>query len=118
MANIPAATLMTSLGLDVTTPATAAALTMTLANDGKTYLHVKTVGTTANLTLTPQAKVQDGSAAGLTPIAPVIALAANKNYLIGPFSPAVYNDANGELNMTFSAITAITVQAYRLNQAN
>ncbi len=118
MANIPAPTLMTPAGLDATTPATAAQLSMSMANDGKTFLHVKTGATTANLTLTPQAKVQDGSAAGLPATPPVIALAANKNYLIGPFSPAAYNDANNELNFTLSAITSITVQAYRLNSAN
>jgi hypothetical protein len=115
MANIPAATAATPLGVDITTPATAAALSMTMANDGKTQLHIKTGATTANLTLTVQSKIADGSAAGIAGTNPVIALAANKNYVLGPFSPGAYNDANGELNMAFSAITSIVVQAVRVN---
>jgi hypothetical protein len=118
MANIPAATSSSPLGVDITTPVTAALSSMTMANDGKTQLHIKTGATTANLTLTTQSKVQDGSAAGLVPTAPVIALAANKNYVLGPFSPSVYNDANGELNMAFSAIASIQVQAVRVNPVN
>jgi hypothetical protein len=113
MANIPAATPVLPTGVDITTPPTAAASTMTMANDGRTLLCVKTGATTANLTLTPQAKIQDGSAAGIAGTPPVIALAANKQYLIGPFPTGVYNDANGELNIAFSAVTSITVQALR-----
>lgn len=118
MANIPAAAAATPLGIDITTPATAAASTMTMANDGKTQLHVKTGATTANLTLTVQKKIDDGSAAGIAGTNPVIALAANKNYVLGPFSPSVYNDANGELNLAFSAITSIVVTAIRVNPQN
>ncbi len=117
MANIPAATNASAAGLDITTPPTAALANMSFVNDGRTLLRIKTVGTGANLTLTPQSKVQDGSPTGLSPTAPVIVLAVNKEYLIGPFSPGVYNDANGEMNIVFSAITAIVLQAIRVNQA-
>lgn len=113
MANIPAATPVTPAGADITTPATAALSSMTMTNDGKTMLRVKTGATTANLTLTAQAKLLDGSVAGISPQNPVIALAANKDYIIGPFPTNIYNDANGELNMAFSAVTSILVQAYR-----
>lgn len=116
MANIPAATPSTADGVDITTPATAAQASMTMANDGRTVLHVKTGATTANLTFVPQAKLADGSTAGMSGASLVKALAANKNYVFGPFSPSVYNDANGELNMTFSATTSIVVQAQRVNQ--
>ena len=115
MANIPAATQVTAAGLDITTPATAALSSMTMANDGRTLLRVKTAATTANLTLTVQSKIQDGSAAGVSASNPVIALAANKDYVIGPFPQGVYNDANGELNIAFSAVTSILVQALRVN---
>jgi hypothetical protein len=115
MANIPAAMPATPLGIDITNPATAALASMTMTNDGKTQLHIKTGATTANLTLLTQAKLADGSAAGIAGTNPVIALAANKNYVFGPFSPGVYNDTNGELNMTFSAVTSIVVQAVRVN---
>ena len=118
MANIPAAAAATPLGIDITTPATAAASTMTMTNDGKTQLHIKTGATTANLTLTVQKKIDDGTAAGIAGTNPVIALAANKNYVLGPFAPSVYNDANGELNMAFSAITNIVVTAIRVNPQN
>lgn len=114
MANIPAATVLTPAGLDATTPATAAASSMTLANDGRVMLHVKTGATTANITLTVQKKIDDGTAAGIAGTNPVIALAANKNYFLGPFDVGTYNDANGEVNLAFSATTSIVVQAYRM----
>jgi len=117
MANIPAAANVLPTGNDITTPPTAALSTMTMANDGRTVLRVKTGATTANLTITPTAKIQDGSAAGLSPASPVVALAANKDYLIGPFPPSVYNDANGEVGLAFSAVTSITVQALRVTPA-
>jgi hypothetical protein len=116
MANIPAATQTSVAGVDITTPPTAALANMSFVNDGRTVLRVKTVGTGANLTITPQSKVQDGSPAGISPTAPVNVLATNKEYIFGPFSPAVYNDANGECNIVFSAVTAITLQALRVNQ--
>jgi hypothetical protein len=114
MANIPAPTAATPLGLDMTTPATSALSSMTMTNDGMTQLHIKTGATTANLTLTVQSKLQDGTVAGIAGTNPVIALAANKNYVIGPFKPSVYNDANGELNLAFSATTSIVLQAVRV----
>jgi hypothetical protein len=113
MANIPAATLMTPAGLDATTPATAAASSMTFANDGRVFLHVKTGATTANLTTTVVRKLDDGTAAGIAGTNPVLALAANKNYILGPFDPAIYNDSNGEVGFALSATTSIVVQAYR-----
>jgi hypothetical protein len=114
MANIPAATASTADGIDITTPATAAALSMTMANDGLSLLHVKTGATTATLTFVPQRKMADGSTAGMSGTSLAKSLLANKNYVFGPFSPSVYNDSNGELNMTFSAITSIVVQAQRV----
>jgi hypothetical protein len=115
MALIPAPASATPLGVDITTPATAATSAMTMVNDGKTVIVIDTGATTANLTLTVQKKIDDGSAAGIAGTNPVIALAANKIYMFGPFSPSVYNDANGLLNIAFSAVTDIVVTAIRAN---
>jgi hypothetical protein len=118
MTAIPSPTLMTPEGLDATTPATAAALSMELTNDGKTVLMIKTGATTANLTTTVQGRIEDGSADGITPAAQVKALLANKVYMVGPFGKKAYNNADGAVALAFSAITDITVQAFRLNQAD
>lgn len=115
MASIPAPTNVLPSGTNVTTPATAAALSQTMANDGRTVLIIKTGATTANLSPIPTAKVPDGSVAGLSPAAPVIALAANSTYLVGPFPPSIYNDQNNEVTLTLSAITSITLQTLRIS---
>jgi hypothetical protein len=114
MANIPAAINILPSGTDITTPATAALTTMTMANDGRTILRIKVGATGGNLTPTVQSKQQDGSAAGIAPTNPIIALAANKDYLFGPFPTGLYNDLNGEVTFTFSAVATITVAAHRL----
>lgn len=113
MANIPSPTLSVPNGIDITTPATAAASSMSFANDGRTLLVVKTAGTTANLTMTPTAKLNDGSATGAAAAAQVVALAANKTYLMGPFPVGAWNDTSGEVAFTLSATTGIVVQTVR-----
>lgn len=113
MAAIPTATVTApSVATDVTTPATAATSTMTFLNDGVSCIHISTGATTANLTISTYAKFQDGSPSGLSVSNPVIALAANKRYVVGPFPPSIYNDPSGFVNLAFSATTSITVQAY------
>jgi hypothetical protein len=114
MANIPAAATCTPRGLNITTPATAALSSMTMTNDGKTLFIVKTGATTANMTPTVQKKIDDGSSAGISGSNPVEALAANSVYLFGPYSPATYNNANGEIEFAFSAVTNISVTTARV----
>jgi hypothetical protein len=107
-------------GLDITTPPTAAAAAMTLANpgsnpQGNVMLVVKTGGTTANLTISVTKTVPDGGGGNLAVANRVEALAANKQYLFGPFAPGTYNDVNQNVGLAFDAITAIEVMGVALN---
>jgi hypothetical protein len=45
---------------------------------------------------------------------PTVSIAATSNYLLGPFDTGIFNDANGEVAIAFSATTSIVVQAYTM----
>ena len=38
----------------------------------------------------------------------VVAVGAGVTKLLGPFNPSIFNDENGNMTVTFSAITSIT----------
>src|SRR5687767_6438960 len=79
-----------------------------IPNDGRTFLHVKTVGTACNVSLKIPGTV-DGQAVADK----VIALGTNTERMIGPFPPQTYNQVGDEVNVDFSAVTAVTVAAIR-----
>jgi hypothetical protein len=43
-----------------------------------------------------------------------VSVLAAKTFVIGPFQTNIYNDANGLMNVTYSAVTSVTVRVYRL----
>lgn len=95
--------------VDITTPATAAALEMEFVNDGRTRMVIKTGATPATLTVVTQANVPDGSPAG-APIADrTYSLLASKYYVLPKLDMGVYNDSAGKVQLTLSAITDILV---------
>lgn len=79
----------------------------TIINSGKTLLHVKNgSGGSINVTIaTP------GSADGLALADRVVAVAAGAEKIIGRLNPSVYNNANGKITATFSAVSSVTVAA-------
>ncbi|MHB0934897.1 MAG: hypothetical protein ACYC6A_00780 [Armatimonadota bacterium] len=74
-------------------------------NNGKTFIHVKNGGA-APITVTVAAQ-NACSLAVLHDVAVVIANAAEK--MIGPFSRTVYNDGDGNAQLTYSDHTSVTV---------
>jgi hypothetical protein len=115
---IAVATPVLPSGLDITTPAVAAALSQTFGNDGKVWLLIKNgSGGTINATFTAQQKVQDGAATPLSVGNRTIAIPTLKSYLAGPFSPSIFNDANSEVTLGFDSITTVTIQALRFTAA-
>jgi hypothetical protein len=42
----------------------------------------------------------------------VVAVAAGKTAIIGPLSPVRFRDANGNANVSYSAVTSVTVGVY------
>jgi hypothetical protein len=94
----------TFAGLTLTTQA-AAGGGDTLQNDGQTVLYVKNGGgASINVTITPAA-TPDGLA-----FAPrVVAVGAGAERLLGPYPPVFFNDVNGQVAVTYSAVTSVVV---------
>lgn len=81
-----------------------------IPGDGRTIVHVKTVGTGCTVTLPfPSSLEIDGQA----PANKTIVIGTNSERLIGPF-PEVYKQSDGTVNIDFSAVTAVTVAAFKV----
>ncbi len=46
---------------------------------------------------------------GQTPTSRTVSVAAGATTIIGPFPPNLYNDATGNVSVTYSAVTSVTV---------
>ncbi len=74
-------------------------------NDGNTLFYVKNGGgSSINVTV-----AAPGTPGGLTLTAPVVAVAAGADKILGPFNPKYFNDASGFVNLTYSGVTSVTV---------
>ncbi len=87
------------------------------ANDGRTFFLVKNAnGSTATITITPGNATRAVPGVGVVTksTVSVVVPATTGEAIIGPFPPAFYNDASGNVNVTYSAVTSLTVAAVRL----
>lgn len=93
------------------TYAAAAAGGDSFPNDGKVVLHVKNVNAAAR---TVTVTSQKTSTPGLAPAnnAVVVPLTVGDK-IIGPFDQNIWNDANGSVQITYSAVTDVTIAAIR-----
>ncbi len=80
-------------------------------NDGKTILYLKnTNAVTRTVTI-----ATSGSIGGLAIADVAIAVVQNAEVIVGPFDPRLFNDANGYIQLTYSAVaTLLTVSAIQL----
>lgn len=83
------------------------------ANDGRIFLAV-TNGSGGSITVTLVWGASGVTVDGQTPTQRTVAIAAGATTFIGPFPTATYNDATGNANVTYSAVTSVTVSACRL----
>ena len=84
----------------------------TADNGGSTFLHIKNGGAEESLTatITAQTTSVDSSIYGdLTKAS--IAVGASGEAFIGPFKPSAFNDGNGEIAITYSGVTSVTIAA-------
>jgi hypothetical protein len=84
--------------------------------DGKTLLYISNQGgSTDNVGIAVQNSTQY-TAAGVpvTPAAIAVAIATTERRILGPFSPSIYNDASGNLQITHSFLTTVKVYAISL----
>ncbi len=89
----------------VYTPVAAAAGGDVFPNDGNTRLLViNGGGGSINVVATPQNTVN-----GLTLSAVTVAVAAGASKVIGPFPPQYFNNSSGQVVLTYSGVTSVTV---------
>ena len=89
----------------VYTPAAAAGGGDVFPNDGNTRLLVENGGgSSINVTVTPQNTVS-----GLSLSAVVVAVLASGKKVLGPFPPQYFNNASGQVVLTYSGVTSVTV---------
>jgi hypothetical protein len=84
--------------------------------DGKTVFLVKNGSTASiNVTITEQMSDRNDPTYGtLTKSNVVKSVAAGAIAIIGTFPPAAFNDASGDVNISYSAVTSVTVAAIKL----
>lgn len=87
-----------------------------MPNDGDTFLHVKNGGG-AGITVTLTAQVTSRDAEGFGPFTranQVVSVGAGAERMIGPFPPKTWNNANGRVAIAYSAVTSVTVGAFKV----
>lgn len=79
-------------------------------NSGSEFVEIKNGGASSiNVTFETQATV-DGEAVADK----VVAIPAGVTKIIGPFPRGVYNDVNGRVKISYSAVTSVTVKVLKL----
>ncbi len=80
------------------------------ANDGRTFLDVNN-GSGSSLTVT---FTTPGTIGGVAISDPTVTVAAGAHKRIGPFDPSIFNAADGNVDVAFSATTTITAEPVKL----
>lgn len=81
----------------------------TFANDGKLFLHVKNGDASPKtVTIDSVAQCSHGFDHDIA-----VTIPASDEKLIGPFPAYRFNDANGKVKVTYSAITSVTVATFK-----
>jgi hypothetical protein len=85
----------------------------TADNGGSTFLHIKNGGgSEITATITAQTTSVESSIYGdLTKANASIAIAGSGEAFIGPFKPSAFNDGDGEIAITYSGVTSVTIAA-------
>lgn len=116
MATLTVQDLVKSGGLEATYAAAAVGGDV-MPNDGRTLLHVKN-GSGGNITVTAAAVITSvdlGPTYGPYTRANVaVQVDAGEERFIGPFPQQAFNNASGQVAMTYSGVTSLTVAALRV----
>jgi hypothetical protein len=82
-------------------------------NDGTQLLYIENTDAVSVTLTVPVAPTIDGQ----TVSSKTFSIAQNKRMVIGPFAPNIYNDANGRVPLSYSAVTALKVAVLKVGQA-
>jgi len=81
-----------------------------IRNDGKMFIRVVNGGGSPAVTTI----VTRNSVAGNAIADRVVSVAAGTEQNIGPFPPSVFNDSNGDVDVSFDFITSVTLASLHL----
>jgi hypothetical protein len=104
---------VTRAGLAATYVAANATGGNNFVNDGRTELEIVTTGTATNVTIAAGVGMSAG-VDGQTLPGRVVACGTTARTKIGPFPPNYYNGADGTVTVTFTAVTGVTIGAFRV----
>ena len=80
-------------------------------NDGQTFVQFKNTNAAArNVTIATQVTVDGKAVADDVINVPL----TTGDVMVGPFPPGIYNDVNGRVQLTYDAVTNLTVGVFRL----
>ena len=98
-------------GLDVESVYVAAAASQEFPNDGRTFMHIKNgSGAPITCTVTSAGTVQTRAIAD-----DVITVGATTGeQMVGPWPRSIYNAADGNIDITWSATASVTVAVFKL----
>ncbi|MFO1038151.1 MAG: hypothetical protein U1E45_15040 [Geminicoccaceae bacterium] len=86
-------------------------------NDGNTLLRVNNAsGGSINVTIASQYSVNQTLPPGTANANQVVAVGAGTSKVIGPFPKGSWNDANGKVQVSYSAVTSVTVGAIKITR--
>jgi hypothetical protein len=80
------------------------------ANNGRRMLHVQN-GSGSSITVTI---TTPGTTAGLSIADPAVTVPNSGSRMIGPFPTGLYNAADGNVDVAYSAVTSVTVAVIEL----
>lgn len=92
----------------------------TIADDGtqRTFLHVRNGGV-SDVTVTITAQNTSRSVPGMGTMTKsniAVVVTAGEERFIGPFAPDAYKNASGNVEVSYSGVTSVTVAALKLPQ--
>jgi hypothetical protein len=98
-------------GLDVESVYVAAAASQEFPNDGRTFAHIKNAsGSSITCTITSAGTTQGRAIAD-----DVITVGATTGeQMVGPWPRSIYNAADGNIDITWSATTSVTIALFKL----
>lgn len=101
---------ITTTGLTPVAGVAAAAAGDTVTNDGLTYIEIEDTGTTApTVTIASQVQCDQGSTHDIS-----VAVPSGGIKFIGPFPPNRFNNVDGQLEVTYSSETDVTIRAFSI----
>lgn len=97
-------------GLSESAGTAATAAGDTVLNNGRTYIEVVDGATTSpTVTIASQVDCNQGYTHDV-----VVAIPSGETRLIGPFPPNRFNNANGQIEVTYDDDTSVTIAAFSL----